>query len=120
MDNYVLGTKKIKLNLNKHHCCSNISKISAGNLHSLFQSIDKEIFGCGFNGYGECGLGHFTSPQITPSLLLNLPSNIVDFVCGSHQNLFLDSEGNVFSCGIILLAALVSVTIQIKIENGMY
>ena len=78
---------------------SNISKISAGNLHSLFQSIDKEIFGCGFNEYGECGLGHFNSPQITPSLLLNLPSNIVDFFCGSHQNLFLDSEGNVFSCG---------------------
>ena len=78
---------------------SNISKISAGNLHSLFQSNDKEIFGCGYNQHGECGLGHFNHPQITPSLLLNLPSNIVDFVCGSHQNLFLDSEGNVFSCG---------------------
>ena len=32
-------------------------------------------------------------------LILNLPSNIVDFVCGSHQNLFLDSEGNVYSVG---------------------
>ena len=35
----------------------------------------------------------------SPNLILNAPSNIVRFVCGGHQNLFLDSEGNVFSVG---------------------
>ena len=44
-------------------------------------------------------MGHFDSPQVTPSLILNLPSNIVHFVSGPYQNLFLDSEGNVFSVG---------------------
>ena len=78
---------------------SNISKISTGIFHSLFQNDKGEIFSCGYNEDGECGLGHFNSPQITPSLILNLPSNIVQFVCGSHHNLFLDSEGNVFSVG---------------------
>ena len=78
---------------------SNISKISTGNHHSLFQNDQGEIFSCGINEYGECGLGHFNSPQITPSLILNLPSNIVQFVCGNGQSLFLDSEGNVFSFG---------------------
>ena len=48
---------------------------------------------------GECGLGHFNSFQITPSLVLNVPDNIVHFVCGCNHNLFLDSEGNVFSVG---------------------
>ena len=78
---------------------SNISKISTGIFHSLFQNNKGEIFSCGYNEEGACGLGHFNSPQITPSLILNLPSNIVKFVCGSHHNLFLDSEGNVFSVG---------------------
>ena len=78
---------------------SNISKISTGNLHSLFQNEKGEIFSCGFNQRGECGLGHFNSPQITPSLIPNLPSNIVHFICGSQHSLFLDSEGNVFSVG---------------------
>ena len=81
---------------------SNISKISAGYFHSLFQNIYGEIFSCGNNQWGECGLGHFShpnSPQITPSLILNLPSNIVEFACGYNQSLFLDSEGNVFSVG---------------------
>ena len=78
---------------------SNISKISAGWGHSLFQNEKGEIFACGYNQRGECGLGHFNRTQITPSLILNAPSNIVQFVCGSHQSLFLDSEGNVYSVG---------------------
>ena len=78
---------------------SNISKISTGWAHSLFQNDKGEIFSCGYNEQGQCGLGHFNSPQITPILIPNLPSNIVQFVCGSQQSLFLDSEGNVFSFG---------------------
>ena len=78
---------------------SNISKISAGYDHSLFQNNKGEIFSCGNNKHGACGLGHFNHPQITPSLIHNLPPNIVHFVCGGDQSLFLDSEGNVFSVG---------------------
>ena len=78
---------------------SNISRISAGWSHSLFQNENGEIFACGSNEEGQCGLGHFNSLQITPSLILNIPSNIVHFVCGYRHNLFLDSEGNVFSVG---------------------
>ena len=78
---------------------SNISKVSTGNYHSLFQNNKGEIFSCGCNCTGECGLGHVNHPQITPSLIPNLPSNIVHFVCGCHQSLFLDSEGNVYSVG---------------------
>ena len=78
---------------------STISKISAGNCYSLFENNKGEIFSCGDNQFGQCGLGHFNSPQITPSLIVNLPSNIAHFVCGCGQSLFLDSEGNVFSVG---------------------
>ena len=78
---------------------SNISKISTGSHHSLFQNYKGEIFACGSNEKGQCGLGHFDSPQITPSLVLNAFSNIEQFVCGFHQSLFLDSEGIVHSVG---------------------
>ena len=77
---------------------SNISKISAG-LHSLFQNNKGEIFSCGHNEWGQCGLGHFNTPKITPSLIPNTPPNIAQFVCGSQHSLFLDSEGNVYSVG---------------------
>ena len=78
---------------------SNISKLSAGFWHSLFQNNKGEIFACGYNQKGQCGLGHYNELQMTPCHILNVPSNIVHFVCGSHHNLFLDSEGNVFSVG---------------------
>ena len=78
---------------------SNIAKISCGFLHSIFQNYNGDIFACGSNEHGECGLGHFDSPQITPSLIPNLHLNIVQFVCGYHFSLFLDSEGNVYSFG---------------------
>ena len=78
---------------------SNILKISAGWYHSLFQNDKEEIFSCGYNQKGECGLGHFIHPQITPRLILNAPENNIHFVCGSSHSLFLDSEGNVFSVG---------------------
>ena len=78
---------------------SNISKISAGWDHSLFQNNKGEIFACGDNEEGQCGLGHFDHPQITPSLIPSALPNIVHFVCGSCQSLFLDSEGNVYSVG---------------------
>ena len=78
---------------------SNISKTSTGYCYSIFQKNNGEIFACGDNRQGACGLGHFKHPQITPSLILNENSNIVQFVCGSYHSLFLDSEGNVFSVG---------------------
>ena len=78
---------------------SNISRISAGYDHSLFQNDKGEIFGCGYNQRGECGLGHSNDAQVTPSLIPNAPSNIVHFVCGDYHNLFLDSDGNVYSVG---------------------
>ena len=78
---------------------SDIIKISASYFHSLFQNNKGELFSCGINEHGQCGLGHFNHPQITPSLIHNAPSNIVHFVCGGYQSLFLDSEGNVYSVG---------------------
>ena len=78
---------------------SNISRISAGWSHSLFQNDKGEIFACGLNEFGQCGLGHFDTPQILPSQILDIPENIVEFFCGLDQSLFLDSEGNVFFVG---------------------
>ena len=92
-----LGNRKRQLKPQKTSY-SSVSKLSTGSSHSLFQN-NGEIFACGFNEYGACGLGHFNHPQITPSLILNAPSNIVHFVCGGFHSLFLDSEGNVFSVG---------------------
>ena len=81
---------------------SNISKVSLGANHSLFQNEKGEIYSCGYNFHGQLGLGSMfssTQLQITPVLIPNLPSNIIQFECGCQHNLFLDVEGNVYSVG---------------------
>ena len=93
-----LGDKEDRSMLQKTSF-SNITKISTGSLHSLFQNDNGEIFSCGYNQHGQCGLGHYNLSQVTPSVIPNASSNIVQFVCGYCQSLFLDSEGNVFSVG---------------------
>ena len=67
------------------------------NIH--YFKTTKEKYFRGNNKTGQCGLGHFNHPQITPSLIPNAPPNIVHFVGGDYQSLFLDSEGNVYSVG---------------------
>ena len=77
---------------------SNISKISLGGNRSFFQNEKGEIYSCGLNSNGELGLGH--SDDTAPvTLIPNLPSDIIQFICGFNQTLFLNSEGNVFSVG---------------------
>ena len=77
---------------------SDVSKISIGGNHSLFQDIKGEIYTCGCNDDGRLGLGHFEY-QFAVVPIPNLPLNIIQFVCGYQHSLFLDSEGNVFSVG---------------------
>ena len=77
---------------------SNISNISTGVAHSLFQNYKGEIFACGYNHQGQCGLGHFKH-QIIPTIISHSILHIVQFICGGHQSLFLDLDGDVFSVG---------------------
>ena len=93
-NNYVKKTRnKITQFFKKQHFQTSQKQQLVGIIH-YFKTTT-----CDFNENGACGLGHFNSPQITPSLIPNLPSNIVHFVCGYRQSLFLDCQGNVYSVG---------------------
>ena len=92
-----LGNKEFQFTF-KQTSFTNISRISLGNNHSLFQTNEGEIYGCGSNINKQLGSACLSN-TIAPFIISNLPSNIVQFVCGTLHNLFLDSEGNVFSFG---------------------
>ena len=74
-------------------------KTSFLNISKISKQQRRNIFACGHNSEGECGSGYFRHPQVTPSLNPDASSNIIQFVCGYHQSLFLDSGENVFSVG---------------------
>jgi alpha-tubulin suppressor-like RCC1 family protein len=75
-----------------------ITKISAGHYHSLFLTSEGSVYSCGSNSNGKLGLDSLDASIKTPRLISGL-SNVRDISCGRYHNLFLTSEGRVYSCG---------------------
>ena len=88
-----------------------ITQIASGVLHSLFLNSDGHVYSCGYNFYGQLGIGtsRSGSDKNTPTLIETYAYNggslgyrmiaITQIACGAYNSLFLTSEGYVFSCG---------------------
>jgi alpha-tubulin suppressor-like RCC1 family protein len=88
----------------------NITETSAGTYHSLFLTNEGHVYSCGINYYGQLGFNSENKEDgrewdsehnpyhIRPVLIPNL-DNIVAISAGTYHSLFLDNNGNVYSCG---------------------
>jgi alpha-tubulin suppressor-like RCC1 family protein len=86
----------------------NIVKIACGNYHTMFLTSDGKVYGSGYNGNGQLGLGYkdLTSHNAGRNPLQEIKyfnykniKNITDVICGYHYTIFLTSDGKVYSCG---------------------
>jgi len=78
-----------------------ITQIACGTNHTIFLASDGKVYGCGYNGNGQLGLGHGSS-QSTPQEITHLTNNIItitQIACGSYHTMFLASDDKVYSCG---------------------
>jgi alpha-tubulin suppressor-like RCC1 family protein len=86
-----------------------ISKISAGNSHSIFLATDGNVYSCGRGTYGRLGHGN-TNSKYTPTLIetyIDYNGNNINYTnitishvsAGYYHSLFVDTNGNVYSCG---------------------
>ncbi len=64
---------------------------------SYFLCNDGTVYCCGYNAYGQLGLGD-TDDRNVPTQITGL-SNITAIACGIGHVLFLDGTGNVYGCG---------------------
>ncbi len=71
--------------------------ISAGGYHTLFLTVDREVFSFGSDKYGQVGLGE-VEDNSKPSKITHLP-NIEAISAGYKQSLLLSDEGEVYSFG---------------------
>ena len=98
---------------------SNVTEISAGDSHNLFLTSEGHVYSCGWNKYGQLGLGTSGSDkdESTPTLIRtyfdsdyvshNYDSIMITKISTkSDHNLFLTSDGHVYSCGNNLLGQL--------------
>ena len=90
-------------NINGIENISDITKISAGSLHSLFLKKDYKVLACGNNEFGQLGIGDTTFEKLLVKVKgINGTGNISDIIeisAGNKHSLFLKVDGTIFSCG---------------------
>lgn len=73
--------------------------ISCGYHHSMAISSNGIVYGWGYNGYGQLGIGHYHD-HVIPQVVMNLNDiSISKIVCGRYHSLFLSCEGDIYGCG---------------------
>ncbi|MBA2656383.1 MAG: hypothetical protein H0U70_05285 [Tatlockia sp.] len=98
-----LGQLGIESNVNSDEpvlipTLDDIKQISAALDYTLFLNTKGQVYACGNNEIGQLGIGHEKISLIRPELIPSL-HNIKQIATGLNHSLFLDSEGQVFSCG---------------------
>ena len=66
--------------------------------HSLILKNDGTLWGCGYNGYGQLGLGNTNSRTTFTQITTNV-DNIKSVYCGGYHTLILKNDGTLWSTG---------------------
>jgi alpha-tubulin suppressor-like RCC1 family protein len=79
---------------------SNITQISTGNSYSLFLNSSKKVYSCGDNSRGQLGRNIASGSSTATNLgVISSLSNITQISAECIHSLFLNSSGQVYSCG---------------------
>ena len=66
--------------------------------HSLILKNDGTLWGCGYNGYGQLGLGDTNNRNIFTQVTTNT-DDIKKIYCGWNHTFILKNDGTLWSCG---------------------
>ena len=66
--------------------------------HSLILKNDGTLCGCGYNGYGQLGLGD-TNYRTTFTQVTTITDDIKSVYCGANHTFILENDGTLWDCG---------------------
>jgi alpha-tubulin suppressor-like RCC1 family protein len=82
-----------------------IKDIFCGKNHNIILNEKNELYVCGYNFYGQLGLGDNNNRNKYEKLKHNF-GNIVNIFCGFNNNFILNDKNEIFVCGINLFGQL--------------
>ena len=77
----------------------NVSYIHSGTGHSMFITNNNKVYSCGYNGYGQLGIGNFGETTELQHIKSLDNINIKKIVSGENHTLFLSEDGDVYALG---------------------
>ncbi|MEM3509559.1 MAG: hypothetical protein QXN52_09725, partial [Nitrososphaerota archaeon] len=72
-------------------------QVSCGGYHTLAIKSDGSLWACGYNYYGQLGLGNSNNRNIFTRV--GTESNWIQVSCGSSHTLAIKSDGSLWGCG---------------------
>ena len=76
----------------------NIKSVYCGGVHTLILKNDGTLWGCGYNIFGNLGLGDTTNRTTFTQITTNV-DNIKEIYCGAHHTFILKNDGTLWGCG---------------------
>ena len=77
----------------------NIKSVYCGGPHAFILKNDGTLWGCGYNGNSQLGLGD-TNSRTTFTQITTNTDNIKSVYCGYHHTLILKNDGTLWGCGL--------------------
>jgi alpha-tubulin suppressor-like RCC1 family protein len=77
---------------------SDVISITCGACHTIVQRADGSLMGCGYNYYGQLGLGDGT-PRTKLTELKDIPLDVISVTCGAYHTIIQRADGSLMSCG---------------------
>jgi alpha-tubulin suppressor-like RCC1 family protein len=80
---------------------SNVKDINCGHYHTVLLTNDNEIWACGYNNFGQLGLGDNTDRKAFTKVTKpsTMTSNIKDIICGANHTILLTNDNEIWACG---------------------
>ena len=76
----------------------NIKQVYCGNYYTIILKNDGTLWGCGYNGNGQLGLGD-TNNRITFTQVTTNTDDIKEIYCGAYHTFILKNDGTLWGCG---------------------
>ena len=77
----------------------NIKSVYCGYEYNLILKNDNTLWGCGYNNYGQLGLGNTTDIATFTQITTNT-DNIKSVYCGENHTIILKNDGTLWGCGL--------------------
>ena len=77
---------------------SDVKEILCGCMHVIMVKNDGSVWACGFNQYGQLGLGDSSNRPAFTQVTTNV-SDVKEIICGGYHTFMIKNDGTVWACG---------------------
>ena len=78
---------------------NDVKEIACGRYHTFILKNDGSVWGCGYNEYGQLGLGDKTNRTTFTQGTTNINNDVEQIVCGFYHTFIIKNDGSVWACG---------------------